>query len=65
MMERFETLLTTGEVAIVFRVDPRTVRRWADEGRLTVRYTVGGQRRYVAPEVHALLRRKKPKPTPP
>ena len=48
-------LLTPGEVAALFRVDPRTVTRWANEGRLSVIRTLGGHRRYSATEVHALL----------
>ena len=29
-----ESLLTPGEVAEMFRVDPRTVTRWARDGRI-------------------------------
>ncbi|WP_271216348.1 BldC family transcriptional regulator [Streptosporangium carneum] len=49
-------LLTPGEVASMFRVDPKTVTRWAREGRLTFTRTPGGQRRYWETEVRALLR---------
>ena len=30
-----ERLLTPGEVAALFRVDPKTVTRWAASGRIT------------------------------
>lgn len=50
-----EELLTPGEVAALFRVDPKTVTRWARMGRLTAVRTLGGHRRYPAVQVHALL----------
>jgi excisionase family DNA binding protein len=49
-------LLTPAEVAAMFRVDPKTVTRWARDGRLTAVRTLGGHRRYVESEVLALLR---------
>lgn len=48
-------LLTPGEVARLFRVDPKTVTRWATEGKLTCIRTLGGHRRYQASEVYALM----------
>ena len=33
-IEKPERLLTPGEVALMFRVDPKTVTRWASAGRL-------------------------------
>jgi excisionase family DNA binding protein len=53
--DREETLLTPGEVAARFRVDPKTVTRWADAGKLTALRTLGGHRRYRRSEVDALL----------
>jgi len=50
-----EHLLTPAEVAALFRVDPKTVTRWAKAGKLTSIRTLGGHRRYRASEVHALL----------
>ena len=50
-------LLTPGEVATLFRVDPKTVTRWAQDGRLTCIRTLGGHRRFRAAEVYALLER--------
>jgi excisionase family DNA binding protein len=51
-----ERLLTPAEVAAMFRVDPKTVTRWARDGRLTAIRTLGGHRRYLESEVLALLR---------
>ena len=50
-----EMLLTPSEVAKLFRVDPKTVTRWAKSGRLTSIRTLGGHRRYKDSEVRALL----------
>lgn len=50
-------LLTSGEVAQLFGVTPRTVVRWADAGKLHALRTLGGHRRYRASEVHAALDR--------
>ena len=51
----YERLLTGAEVAKLFRVDPKTVPRWADKGRLTCIRTPGGHRRYRESEVRAML----------
>ena len=51
-----ERLLTPGEVAALFRVDPKTVTRWAAAGRISSIRTPGGHRRFRESEVHALLR---------
>ena len=50
-----EELLTPSEVAALFRVDPKTVTRWAKAGKLACVKTLGGHRRYLASEVNALL----------
>lgn len=50
-----ESLLTPAEVAGMFRVDPKTVSRWAVAGRLTSVRTLGGHRRYREAEVRSLL----------
>lgn len=50
-----EPLLTPAEVAAMFRVDPKTVTRWAKAGKLSSVRTLGGHRRYLASEVKALL----------
>ncbi|MYR35468.1 BldC family transcriptional regulator [Nocardiopsis alba] len=48
-------LLTPQEVAQAFRVDPKTVRLWAQEGRLRWVRTLGGHRRYFKSDVQRLL----------
>ena len=50
-----EPLLTPSEVAAMFRVDPKTVTRWAKAGKLTSIRTLGGHRRYREAEVRELL----------
>ena len=50
-------LLAPREVAALFRVDRKTVTRWAEQGRLTTVRTLGGHRRFRADEVYALLNR--------
>ena len=50
-----ETLLTPSEVASLFRVDPKTVTRWAKAGKLSSIRTLGGHRRYREQEVRDLL----------
>ncbi len=55
MNQEQEILLTPSEVATLFRVDPKTVTRWAKAGKLTSIRTLGGHRRYKESEVKALL----------
>ncbi|MDN5795739.1 MAG: BldC family transcriptional regulator [Intrasporangium sp.] len=50
-----DKLLTPAEVAALFRVDPKTVTRWAKAGKLTSIRTLGGHRRYKESEVRGLL----------
>jgi excisionase family DNA binding protein len=50
-----DRLLTPGEVAALFRVDPKTVTRWAAAGRISSIRTPGGHRRFRESEVRALL----------
>ena len=58
MSESQDRLLSPGEVADLFRVDPKTVTRWARQGRLPALYTLGGHRRYrwsdIEPHLNAL-----------
>jgi len=54
-LEDPERLLTPGEVALMFRVDPKTVTRWASAGRIASIRTPGGHRRFRASEIQALL----------
>ncbi|HVL81733.1 MAG TPA: BldC family transcriptional regulator [Actinomycetota bacterium] len=54
-MRRKDGLLTPGEVAALFRVDPKTVTRWAKAGKLQAIRTLGGHRRFRESEVRAYL----------
>ena len=48
-------LMTLAEVATFFRVDPKTVTKWARAGKLTRIRTLGGHGRYRESEVLAAL----------
>ena len=50
-----EPLLTPAEVAALFRVDPKTVTRWASAGRIGSIRTPGGHRRFRESEVREML----------
>ena len=54
--DRAAQLLTPAEVAQMFHVDPKTVTRWAQPGKLSYMRTLGGHRRYHRHEVDELLR---------
>jgi len=55
IVENPERLLTPGEVALMFRVNPKTVTRWASAGRIGSIRTPGGHRRFRESEVNGLL----------
>jgi excisionase family DNA binding protein len=46
--------LRTAQVAELLQVSPKTVSRWAQEGRLPYVRTLGGHRRYPNREIRAL-----------
>ena len=48
-------LMTPAEVAEAFRVDAKTVTRWANDNKIGSIKTPGGHRRYRRAEVAALL----------
>jgi excisionase family DNA binding protein len=65
-----EDYITSGEVARILRVSPKTVARWAKEGKLPHLVTLGGHRRFPAGPIHDLARRLQvveggSRPTPP
>lgn len=53
---REEPYITTGEVAKILRVSPKTVARWAKEGKLPHLVTLGGHRRFPATAIADLAR---------
>jgi len=50
-----DDLLTPAEVAALFRVNPKTVTRWARAGKITAIRTLGGHRRFRASEIRKFL----------
>jgi excisionase family DNA binding protein len=50
-----DTLLTPSEVAAMFRVNPKTVTRWARAGKISAVRTLGGHRRFRASEIRHFL----------
>ena len=44
-------LLTPNEVAAIFRVNPKTVTRWAQSGKISAIRTLGGHRRFSSTEI--------------
>lgn len=50
-----DKLLTPGEVADLFRVDPKTVTRWAHSGKLPSLTTPGGHKRFRRSVVNRFL----------
>jgi excisionase family DNA binding protein len=54
-LEATDALLTPSEVAQMFRVNPKTVTRWARAGKLTAIRTLGGHRRFRASEIRRCL----------
>lgn len=57
-------LLTPSEVAALFRVDPKTVTRWAQQGKIRSIRTLGGHRRYSEAEIQEFLARPNRVPMP-
>jgi excisionase family DNA binding protein len=64
VVESRDRLLTPGEVASLFRVDPKTVTRWAAAGRINSIRTPGGHRRFRESEIRDLLRQDGPTAAP-
>ena len=50
-----DELLTRGEVAVMLRVAPKTVTRWARSGKISAVRTLGGHRRFRASEIRRFL----------
>ena len=46
-----DALLTPSEVAEMFRVNPKTVTRWARAGKISAIRTLGGHPRFPAIEI--------------
>jgi excisionase family DNA binding protein len=48
------TFLRSAEVAAILQVSPKTISRWAQQGRLPCQRTLGGHRRYPEPAIREL-----------
>jgi len=49
--------MTLGEASRVLGVDPDTLRRWADSGKIDVFHTPGGHRRFLRASIDAMIPR--------
>lgn len=49
--------LRAGDVARLLHVSPKTVARWATEGKLPYVRTLGGHRRFSGPQIQELVDR--------
>jgi excisionase family DNA binding protein len=54
-----ERYIKTAEVAEILRVSPKTVSRWAKDGKLPHLITLGGHRRFPATAIEDLARKLK------
>ena len=48
------SFLRAAEVAAILQVSPKTISRWAKQGRLPYQRTLGGHRRYPAAAIQQL-----------
>ena len=55
--------LHPAEVADILHVSPKTVSRWAKDGKLPFLKTLGGHRRYPAAEIRRLAEELQVRPT--
>jgi excisionase family DNA binding protein len=55
--------LRPSEVADLLSVSPKTVSRWAKEGKLPFMSTLGGHRRYPQAEIQELVHELRQEPT--
>jgi excisionase family DNA binding protein len=55
--------LLPAEVAELLSVSPKTVSRWAKEGKLPFMQTLGGHRRYAEAQIRQLLEELRQEPT--
>lgn len=55
LAEEVEPLMTTAELAVIFKCDPKTISRWVTSGKLASIRTPGGRHRFKESDVRALL----------
>ena len=51
---RAASFLRSAQVAAILQVSPKTISRWAQQGRLPCQRTLGGHRRYPEPAIREL-----------
>ena len=51
---RVASFLRSAQVAAILQVSPKTVARWAQQGRLPYQRTLGGHRRYPESAIREL-----------
>ena len=51
-----DVYLTAGQVAGILAVSPKTVNRWANEGRIPCAVTLGGHRRFRADVIREIAK---------
>lgn len=56
--------LTPGEVARALHVSPKTIIRWANEGRIPHTVTLGGHRRFRRVDIEQVVARVEDRATP-
>ena len=56
MKSKEPDLMTPAQVAAIFSVDPKTVARWANVGKIDSIRTLGGHRRFRREDVTRLAR---------
>jgi len=59
----YPSYLRTAEVADILHVSPKTVSRWAKEGKLPFLKTLGGHRRYPEIKIRELANDLREEPT--
>ena len=58
-----DSYLRAAEVADILHVSPKTVSRWAKEGKLPFMKTLGGHRRYPEAKIRELVDELREEPT--
>jgi excisionase family DNA binding protein len=51
-----ERYLKTGDVADLLHISPKTVTRWARDGKLPYSRTLGGHRRFLPDAIEQLIK---------
>jgi excisionase family DNA binding protein len=59
----YPSYLSTGQVADLLYVSPKTVSRWAKDGKLPFMKTLGGHRRYPEAKIRELANELREEPT--